>query len=653
MKTKQLYRTLFFLILFPFLIHSQTNFNEYFENPVLKRSVKSWDSYSILTSSVVFDGEKYRMYYTAKGSNEESSILGMDIGYATSENGFDWEKELNNPIFKHDTLGWEKNGYIEPIVLKVDNQWQMWYLVPPSDEPRAREIFQMGYATSKDGLSWERYGEEKYGEPLGINVIPYDIIYDGSKYLMYYNEWDSESNNTIGVAVSEDGIHWVKDTFNNPVIVGGGDGALNKYIWNCDVIFEENNPEYAFEMWYIGYGDYRRDKIFYAKSKDGKNWLEADNPILDCEQMRWSRYYYEDVEVVKRGSKYQLWVNGLSEHSIENAGFGYFEDFSSCMHCDNVVCNTKYNLNGSTPEEFTAHLCNKDCNNFQVWARIECDLTKHSELYRMVQSDQSNAEFIIEEPVRCNNEGFFTFSTFLKNMETNEVVFDSRNFDMVDKYTTAGPVKAISYDLEMLSGDKYVIKNIELKNFSDEAKINQLSVTVKSKNNLGVNVLNSGIPFGNLDPAQSRLRESGIAFEVDNNVDELELVLEIRSNKTVYWSQSIVFDPVGVEEEENIPTEYALNQNYPNPFNPSTTIKYSIPNVETLGHASVRLVVYDILGKEVATLVNENQNPGYYEVEFDASKMATGIYIYELQAGASTSSATNSFVETKKMLMIK
>jgi hypothetical protein len=272
----------------------------------------------------------------------------------------------------------------------------------------------------------------------------------------------------------------------------------------------------------------------------------------------------------------------------------------------------------------------------------------------MVQSDQSNAEFVIEEPVRCNREGFFTFSTILKNMETNEVIFDSRNFDMVAKYTTAGPVKAINYDLELVSlvaheTDKYVIKNIELKNFSSESKINQLVVNLVAKNSEEVTILNSGIAFGNLGHGESRLRDAGIAFEVHQKGHEPELVIEISSNNTVYWSQAIVFDPVGVEDAENVPIEFALNQNYPNPFNPSTTIKYQIPSYTVIPSGveggNVSLKVYDILGRELATLVNENQKPGYYEVEFDASAYATGIYIYELQAG--------EFLETRKMLMIK
>ncbi|RJP62265.1 MAG: T9SS C-terminal target domain-containing protein [Ignavibacteriales bacterium] len=91
---------------------------------------------------------------------------------------------------------------------------------------------------------------------------------------------------------------------------------------------------------------------------------------------------------------------------------------------------------------------------------------------------------------------------------------------------------------------------------------------------------------------------------------------------------------------------FALEQNYPNPFNPVTTIKYSLP-VET-GHApslQVTLKVFDILGKEVATLVNEEQQPGYYTISFDASKFASGVYIYQLKAG--------SLITSKKMILLK
>ena len=107
------------------------------------------------------------------------------------------------------------------------------------------------------------------------------------------------------------------------------------------------------------------------------------------------------------------------------------------------------------------------------------------------------------------------------------------------------------------------------------------------------------------------------------------------------------------EELQILPNKFVLFQNYPNPFNPTTTIKYSIPSVETR-HASslhVLLKVYDILGNEVATLVNEEQPPGNYSVTFDVShteqggSMASGIYFYKLNAG--------NFTQTKKFLLMK
>ena len=99
---------------------------------------------------------------------------------------------------------------------------------------------------------------------------------------------------------------------------------------------------------------------------------------------------------------------------------------------------------------------------------------------------------------------------------------------------------------------------------------------------------------------------------------------------------------VAVEEEvegQTVPSDFALLQNYPNPFNPSTKISYSIPK-----SCFVTLTVYDILGKKIQTLVSEFQNANIYSVNFDASKLSSGIYFYKLQAG-------DGFVETKKMTL--
>jgi hypothetical protein len=95
-----------------------------------------------------------------------------------------------------------------------------------------------------------------------------------------------------------------------------------------------------------------------------------------------------------------------------------------------------------------------------------------------------------------------------------------------------------------------------------------------------------------------------------------------------------------VTSGEALPTSISLEQNFPNPFNPSTTIKYSIPK-----SSLVVLKIYDVLGNEVATLVNNEKPVGSYEVEFNATDLSSGIYFYKLQAG--------SFVATKKMILLR
>jgi hypothetical protein len=89
-----------------------------------------------------------------------------------------------------------------------------------------------------------------------------------------------------------------------------------------------------------------------------------------------------------------------------------------------------------------------------------------------------------------------------------------------------------------------------------------------------------------------------------------------------------------------IPAVYSLDQNYPNPFNPTTTIKYSLPTT-----GKVMLTVFNVLGQEVMTLVNGVQNAGTYSASFDASRLASGMYLYRIEAG--------SFSAVKKMMLVK
>ncbi|HAY34279.1 MAG TPA: T9SS type A sorting domain-containing protein [Ignavibacteria bacterium] len=129
-------------------------------------------------------------------------------------------------------------------------------------------------------------------------------------------------------------------------------------------------------------------------------------------------------------------------------------------------------------------------------------------------------------------------------------------------------------------------------------------------------------------------------IEMDSTSGSLIRIVASGSNFQ-YISEYIPGGLVGLSNISNaVPENFSLNQNYPNPFNPNTNIIYQISV-----RGNVNLSVYDVLGNDVMTLVNENQNPGTYSVNFDGSNFSSGIYFYKLTAG--------DFSETKRMILLK
>ncbi len=123
--------------------------------------------------------------------------------------------------------------------------------------------------------------------------------------------------------------------------------------------------------------------------------------------------------------------------------------------------------------------------------------------------------------------------------------------------------------------------------------------------------------------------------------------------KYVYRLKQIDFDgTVSYSDEIEIdvtePKDFTLYQNYPNPFNPTTTIKFALPV-----DSKVKINIYNSLGQLVETLVDKEMESGYHEIDFDASRLASGVYLYQLQAGDPSTSSRQSFILVKKMILIK
>ena len=117
-------------------------------------------------------------------------------------------------------------------------------------------------------------------------------------------------------------------------------------------------------------------------------------------------------------------------------------------------------------------------------------------------------------------------------------------------------------------------------------------------------------------------------------------------NYSIYYKRNPTGNPIGIKNiSTEIPSAYSLSQNYPNPFNSTSNLKFEIARHGGSSTSDVKIIVYDVMGREIQTLVNESLQPGTYETTFDGSMLPSGVYFYKLIAG--------DYTETKRMLMIK
>ncbi len=193
------------------------------------------------------------------------------------------------------------------------------------------------------------------------------------------------------------------------------------------------------------------------------------------------------------------------------------------------------------------------------------------------------------------------------------------------------PVELTSFTASIQSGAVSLnwITATELNNLGFELERN----TITEKNEGGWVLI--GFIEGNGTTTETKV------YSYTDNVSDIEATAFKYRLKQVDFDGSYEYsDEITVENSEILPAEYFLSQNYPNPFNPITTIEFTLPQKEF-----VSLIIYDVLGNEVATLVNEEKASGSYEVLFDAAEFVSGVYIYSLRAG--------SFAQTRKMILMK
>ncbi len=345
---------------------------------------------------------------------------------------------------------------------------------------------------------------------------------------------------------------------------------------------------------------------------------------------------------------------GISEQKIINSARN--SNSSSSDNDFNIILPFELNIPGFLADEqgLTIFDDNNAGNN-----SLKIKTTLQSFSY----NDFSNGNFIILKYDFYNNSnskidnfyaGIYTDFDIGEYSNNDFAAYDfNNNFGYVydNEKNPSNPVIAIA----LLNSERYGFFAMDIDGTNDSvSSYNGFSDLEKWK------TLSNGLKYVNSGPSDiSTVTSAGpftlmpeskieVAFAIAGG-DSLNACIEAVNQSKIKYN-SVITHITNSSNKQII--SYNLQQNFPNPFNPVTTIKYTIANVKTL-HTSyqqettqqVELKVYDILGREVATLVNKNQKPGNYQVTFNAQNLASGMYLYKLK--------TNNRIISKKMLLLK
>ena len=238
-------------------------------------------------------------------------------------------------------------------------------------------------------------------------------------------------------------------------------------------------------------------------------------------------------------------------------------------------------------------------------------------------------------------EDAFRFSYLL----ANSTFQDTMSFQGKQQVTSIGPL--ICEDYHILSQDSNRIKlELELCNLGLQATAAEVQAELIPCDSTVVSIYNNQASFGNIPAGGTAVNSTAYIIDTIENPGTILFDVRISMGGYPYWLQERLV--VGIEPvSQQLPREYALYQNYPNPFNPSTVISWQLAV-----SSRVKLSLYNIAGQEVAVLVDNEQKAGSHQVEFDASGLASGIYVYRLSVGSRTGRAGN-FVESRKMLLLR
>jgi beta-1,2-mannobiose phosphorylase / 1,2-beta-oligomannan phosphorylase len=404
---------------------------------------------------------------------------------------------------------------------------------------------------------------------------------------------------------------WTKDS-RNPILTGGVNGAWNKHLWAPFVLYNSDSSRY--EMWFAGSVGVTTGpaRFGYAISSDGINWSVHPTPVLAPTPGSWDQGNLEQPQVIRENGEYKMWYVG---YTSSNGPF-YIGHAKSA----DGINWTKYSGNPvlgpgtSVWEGGGAYVCSvmPGAKGYKMWYTGFNAVTSRASIGYAISPDGITwSRDTVNNPVLLPGvpgawDDKSVLAPIVRNIGGSYYMWYT-GFRTPDFWKTAGV--AVSPD--------------GVRNWTRYSGNPVISPTAGAWDGTYTEV------------ASIILRGDTLHMWYDGSLDPTET----NCFRIGHATSPVVASGVAEGDLEG-PKCFMLEQNYPNPFNPKTVVSSQLPVA-----SNVKLVVYDMLGRQVAVLVDERRAAGSYRDVFDGSGLASGVYIYQLRAGSS--------VQSRTMLLLK
>ncbi len=634
--------------------------------PVLQPGAQGeWDHDIFMPGNVIKDGSLYKMWYS--GGTGQFFVNGahtISIGYATSPDGIHWMKyddpatttgqyQSSDPVLQQGTSPERdcQRAYT-PWVRKTDSGYEMWYAGGTTDRQAIM------YATSPDGITWTKTPEWVFlgaGWANSASMVIWPcVIVKGNQYCMWFSGFVAGTAARIGYATAP--VPPEAKVFDTKVdyLVG-----LSPYGLVAADFDNDGDIDLATGVT-VGQGD-------------GRGWVSVlRNNGLGTFTVTDTVVVGDDLSLaaadLNGNGSVDLTVADASTNRVYillNSGQGKFvvaDNFASGGVSARGHCAADLDGDGdidlAVPNFSSGNLAifkNNGDASFEPpvihsvgsgpHTAIAGDVDKDGDLDLLVSNCLSGTVSVLL------NTGNGAFSSRVDyGVGTNPQRLSLADFDNDGILDLAVPNAGGSY-LSVLKGKGDGTFQAKV-DWPGGHPISAVPADFDLDGNIDIAVAN----FGNnnvslfrgkgdltFHPHETFPTGNGPIWTVAADFDkdgDIDLAVAGAGGNTVSVHNNFIVETDVAEPSGVMPDHIALEQNYPNPFNPKTGIRF-----EVLGVSNVKIAVYDLLGREVAVLVNEKKAPGNYEVSFDGSGLSSGVYFYRLTAG--------QFVETRKMILMK